>query len=113
MPFDLQTAIAGHSAYFHGTETVVHEPRNPTREDVTGLRGHRGAVDQERLSLISGTLGVEQCSAIWEVWGDAVAWKNGDYLRQADGSRHLVQAARHDRHTSRHELATIEAGTEG
>lgn len=108
MAFDLKAAIAGHSAFFHVTDTVTVTPRNPSGSGMEGLRGHKGAADQERLAMISGTLGLEQVSAIWEVWNAPAVIKVGYILTDSVGKEFLIQAVRYDNATSRWELATSE-----
>lgn len=106
--YDLRSRIATHNRYFHETEVVTHVPKNPPGPDQAGLTAHRGAVDQERLTLIGGTLGLEQATAIWEVWGATSPLKNGDVIRPASGPDQFILGTRYDRATSRWECATVE-----
>lgn len=108
MPFDLKARIANHSAFFHVTDTVSVMPKNPSGETMAGLVGHRGAVDQERLALIGGTLGLEQATAIWEIWNAPRPVRNGYVIIDSAGGRHVVLGTRFDNATSRWECATVE-----
>ena len=80
MAFDLKTAIASHNTFFSGRTALTHRPRNPPGIDNTAAIGHRSAVTKERLSLFGGTIGLENVTCIWEVWGYTQPVNNGDSL---------------------------------
>jgi len=109
MAFDLKARIATHASFFHVTDTVSVVPKNPAGETMAGLVGHKGAVDQERLTLIGGTLGLEQATAIWEVWNAPRPIRNGFFIVASDGTEHVILGTRFDNATSRWECATVEA----
>lgn len=105
MPFDLQTAIAGHHSFFHGRVALTHRPKNPPGPDAsTGVYGLRGAVTKERLAQF-GTVSAENVTCIWEVWGTTAAVNNGDHLVDPDGVLYCVIDRFYSKLTSRYECA--------